>query len=202
MAVAFILIWQIKCQNNRAVKRVPNLKNSVLAPLKKYRRGGNSWLSLRLGKGIYVSDRDDPAAADIIAQLTDQRAVNLQLQATIDRLRGELENAGALTAAAVQRAQQGFSDEITQLKATAAALREAMEAQGSAAAASEQAVRATAETELGQLRAAVNALRTELEHERQRGEAAAVAAAAAAQQERATLHDQIQALRSKLETVA
>lgn len=154
------------------------------------------------GKGMTFLNGGDPAAADAIAQLTDLRAVNLQLQATIDRLRGDLEAAGAATAAAVQRAGQGFAEEIGELKATVAALRETMEVQAMAAAGAQQTARAAAEIELGQLRAAVNALRTELEHERQRGEAARSAAAAAAQQECAALHAQIQALRSRLEAFA
>ncbi|MFZ4109210.1 MAG: hypothetical protein ACOYKQ_01925 [Polymorphobacter sp.] len=154
------------------------------------------------GEDMSLTNVGEPASADAVAQLTDLRAANLQLQATIDCLRAELETTAAATAAAVQRAQQAFSDEISQLKETAAALREAMEAQAAAAAASEQAVRATAETDLGQLRAAVSVLRTELENERQRGEAATAASVAAMQQERTTLHDQIQTLRQKLETIA
>ena len=54
------------------------------------------------GKVMSLTNDGGSAPADAVAQLTDLRAVNLQLQATIDRLRGELEATAAATAAAAR----------------------------------------------------------------------------------------------------
>ena len=72
---------------------------------------------------------DDTATADRMAQLTDLRAVNQQLQATIDALRGQMELARHDADDRVARAQAAMADEIGQLKAAVQAMRDRTDAQ-------------------------------------------------------------------------
>ena len=71
---------------------------------------------------------DDIATADRMVQLTDLRAVNQQLQSTIDALRGQMEQARHDADDRVARAQAAMADEITQLKAAVQAMRDRTDA--------------------------------------------------------------------------
>ena len=139
------------------------------------------------------------AANDANGHLSDLRAVNLQLQATIDTLRGQLEQGKSEADAAVQRAQAVLADEISQLKATVQSMRDRLEAQMADGETAIQSVRAADDAEMKQLKATINTLRTELEAERIATEHRIEKLEADFARERETLQQQVQALRLELE---
>jgi Ribonuclease G/E len=133
-------------------------------------------------------------------QLSELRAVNLQLQTTIDQLRGELEIADGRTAGAVQKARAEAATEANQLKSTIQTLRDQMEQQAIAADSATQSVRAAGQAEANQLRATIGQIRAELEHAQIQAGEAIVKEQSLFARERATLQQQIQALREQLDS--
>lgn len=140
-----------------------------------------------------------PAEPSSATQLSELRAVNLQLQATIDQLRAELEVGAAHTGAAVQQVKVENADEVRLLISTVQKIRDQMEQQAIAAEAANQALRAAGQVEATQLRATIDVLRTELERARADGAQSVGDAHSLFARERATLQQQIQAMRDQLD---
>ncbi len=131
--------------------------------------------------------------------LSDLRAVNLQLQATIDALRQQLERDKEQADGAVQHARAMLADDITQLESTVKSMREQLEAQLTRSESALHSVRLAADAEAKQLKATINTLRSELESERAAGQQRAESLEAGFARDRENLQRQIQALRLELE---
>ena len=67
--------------------------------------------------------------ADLMAEMSDLRAANLQLQSTINGLRAELEKGAASIDAAVQAARAELTEEMLQLRLTVGMMRDQLEAE-------------------------------------------------------------------------
>ena len=133
-----------------------------------------------------------PAAAkDRADQLTDLRAVNQQLQATIDELRSRLEAGIHEAAAEVSRARAAMADEISQLKAAVQSMRDRIEAQMAEGATAIQTARAANSSEMRQFAATINQLRSELEAQKASGEQALGEMWAEFARERVILQNQV-----------
>ena len=138
--------------------------------------------------------------SDKMVELSDLRAANLHLQATINGLREGLEAEAAKTVTAVQAGKAEMADEIAQLRLTIGSLRTRLETEASGHAASLQALRAALQGETVQLKATINTLRAELEAARHASTEALASQQAASAREQDALKNQIKALRTLLET--
>lgn len=146
-----------------------------------------------------MSDRANAAAKERTDQLTDMRAVNQQLQATIDELRIRLEAGRHEAAAEVSRARAAMADEILQLKAAVQSMRDRLDAQMAEGDTAIQTVRASNSGEMKQFVTTINQLRSELEAQKASGEQALGDMAGDFARERGTLQNQVQAIRLELE---
>jgi hypothetical protein len=137
----------------------------------------------------------DPAAS----ALSELRAANLHLQATIDELRQALEAAAADAGRRVTRIQSEEAARVADLAATIIRMRDELETQRQAHDRALQADRAAAQAEIAQLRGSLDSLRVTMDGVCAAADQARATVEASHARERQALQQQIQALRDKLE---
>lgn len=131
--------------------------------------------------------------------LSDMRAANLHLQATIDDLRQSLEAAASDADRRVTRAQAEDAGRIADLTTTIQHMRDQMEAQQQAHERELQAERAGAQAAFAQLKGSIDAMRLTLEEAQVASDQIIMALETDHARERQALQQQIHVLRDKME---
>lgn len=103
-----------------------------------------------------------PSAEAVNAELSSLRAIHLQLQDTVARLRTELENAAAVGRANVQATETQFANQLAELRKTIDSLRRNLEDTAAQGRAETQAEKARGASEAKQLRDTIDSMRIEM----------------------------------------